>query len=154
MKSSPYSEGIKELRAGHLENAQRLVDQVKQRGDATVEELQAMAFAMDEHDQRGFATEFLREALKQQPSAVEPACLLAMFHLEKQEDAQAAEVLKPALASSPAHPKANLCMAMALAKTEAARARAHLARAAKDTDEDVRQQAEALDKALAEHEPR
>ncbi|MBZ4332147.1 hypothetical protein NR800_32675 [Corallococcus interemptor] len=154
MKSYPYSEGIKELRAGNFENAQRLVEQAKQQGDASVEELQAMAFAMDAHQQRGFATELLQEALKREPSAVEPACALAMFHLEKQEDAQAAAVLKPALDAAPDHPKANLCMAMALAKTEAAKARAHLTKAAKDTDADVRAQAEALDKVLAEHEPR
>lgn len=149
-----YSEGIKELRAGNFENAQRLVEQAKQQGDASVEELHAMAFAMDGQGQRGFATELLQEALKQQPSAAEPACVLAMFHLEKQEDAQAVEVLKAALAASPEHPKANLCMAMALAKTEAGKARTHAAKAMKDTDADVRQQAEALDKVLAEHEPR
>ncbi|WP_375756488.1 hypothetical protein [Corallococcus exercitus] len=149
-----YSEGIKELRAGNFENAQRLVEQAKKQGDASVEELHAMAFAMDGHGQRGFATELLQEALRQQPTAAEPACVLAMFHLEKQEDEQAAAVLKPALAASPDHPKANLCMAMALAKTEAARARTHAAKAMKDTDADVRAQAEALDKVLAQHEPR
>ncbi|CAM4142957.1 hypothetical protein [Corallococcus exiguus] len=154
MKSYPYSEGIKELRAGNFENAQRLVEQAKKQGDASVEELTAMAFAMDGHNQRGFATELLQEALKQEPSAVDPACALAMYHLEKQEDAQAAAVLKPALDAAPDHPKANLCMAMALAKTEAAKARAHAAKAAKDTDADVRAQAEALDKVLSEHEPR
>ncbi|RKH72982.1 hypothetical protein [Corallococcus aberystwythensis] len=154
MGSYPYSEGIKELRAGNFENAQRLVEQAKKQGDASVEELHAMAFAMDGHGQRGFATELLQEALRQQPTAVEPACVLAMYHLEKQEDAQAEAILKPALAASPEHPKANLCMAMALAKTETAKARAHLVKAAKDTDADVREQAAALDKVLAQHEPR
>ncbi|GMU00358.1 hypothetical protein KH5H1_44780 [Corallococcus caeni] len=149
-----YSEGIKQLRAGNLENAQRLVEQAKRQGDASVEELRDMAYGLDEHGERDLATELLREALRQEPSAAEPACALAMYLLEKQEDEQAAAVLKPALAAAPDHPKANLCMAMALAKTEAARARTHAARAMKAPDADVRAQAEALDKVLAQHEPR
>ncbi|MCY1036406.1 hypothetical protein OV207_33525 [Corallococcus sp. BB11-1] len=149
-----YLEAIKQVKAGNLEEAQRLVEEASKQGHASVEELLAMAFAMDEKKQRPLATSLLEEALKRQPSAVEPACVLAMFHLENQEDAEAARILTPALAASPDHPKANLCMAMALAKTETERARTFAAKAMKDPDADIRQQAEALDKSLSEHAPR
>ena len=74
-----------------------------------------------------------------------------MSLLERGEDARAEQVLAPVLAAHPSHPRANLYQAMALAKTDPARARAHVAKVLGDSDPELRREAEALDRVLAEH---
>ena len=72
-----------------------------------------------------------------------------MALLEREEDARAEQVLAPVLAAHPDHPRANLYMAMALAKTDADRARGHVAKARQAPDPEAREQAAALERVLA-----
>ncbi|QAT82520.1 Beta-barrel assembly-enhancing protease [Corallococcus coralloides] len=154
MGSDAYLEEIQQLRADDAQGALNLVDRARKQADLSVEELTRLAHALDERKQRIAALTLLEEALRREPTAAEPAYTLAMLYLEQQQDARAVEVLKPVLAAQPDHDKANLTLAMALAKTEPSQARAHAARAAKSPDEDVRAQAQELEKVLAEHASR
>jgi Tfp pilus assembly protein PilF len=73
-----------------------------------------------------------------------------MLYLEKEEDAWAQQVLAPVLKAHPEHPRANLCMAMALVKEAPERARGHVEKALQDSDPEARRQAEALSRLLEE----
>jgi predicted Zn-dependent protease len=154
VENHPYLEQTQQLRDGDRDGARRIVEQATKQGNVSADDLHALALVMDEKRLREASTQLLEEVLRREPTAVESACVLAMFHLENQEDPEAADVLRPVLAASPDHPRANLVMAMALSKTESIKARTHAAKAKKDTDPDVRAQAEALDQILAEHSPR
>jgi predicted Zn-dependent protease len=88
--------------------------------------------------------EQLEQAYAQAPEDPETACNLAMLFLEEEQDSRAMEILRPVLAAQPDHPRANLCMAMALAKLDPFLAREHAAKALRDSDPERRQQAKAL----------
>ncbi len=91
-----------------------------------------------------------QEAHLQAPTEPGPACELAMLYLEKEEDAWAQQVLAPVLEAHPEHPRANLCMAMALVKEAPERAHVHVEKALRDSDPEGRRQAEALSQLLTE----
>ena len=91
-----------------------------------------------------------QEAHLRAPGEPEPACELAMLYLEKEEDTWAQQALAPVLKAHPEHPRANLCMAMALVKEAPERARVHVEKALRDSDPEGRRQAEALSRMLAE----
>ncbi|WP_208726748.1 tetratricopeptide repeat protein [Corallococcus terminator] len=151
MGSDLYRQGIDQLNAGNTAEAQRLLEEARKQAPDSVEVLHGLALVLDAKGERAASVALLKEALQRDPTAPGPACDLAMFHLEHEEDEQAVRILTPVLAASPDHPQANLAMAMALAKTEAVRARTFTARAMKTADEEARAQAEELDKVLAKH---
>jgi predicted Zn-dependent protease len=88
--------------------------------------------------------ELLEQAHAQAPDEPDTACNLAMLLLEEEQDRRAMEILAPALAAHPDHPRANLCLAMALAKLDPFLAREHAAKALRDSDPERRLQAKAL----------
>ena len=154
MGSDLYREGITQLDAGNTAEAHRLLQEARKQAPDSVEVLHGLAQVLDAMGERAPSVALLEEAIARDPSAPGPACDLAMFYLEHQQDARAVEILTPVLAASPDHPQANLTLAMALAKTEPGRARTFVARALKDLDPEGREQAEALDQVLAKHVPR
>jgi Tfp pilus assembly protein PilF len=146
-----YRDGMARLEAGDAEEARRLLEEALRKTPDSVEVMHGLARALDLAGNRGRALELLERAHARAPAAPEPAVDLAMTLLEWGEDTRAARVLTPALTAWPEHTRANLHMAMALAKTDPARARDHARKALVDPDPDVRQQAELLESVLAEH---
>ncbi|NPC78934.1 tetratricopeptide repeat protein, partial [Pyxidicoccus fallax] len=115
----------------------------------SVEVMHGLARALDLAGERARAVQLLEHANARAPSEPEPACDLAMALLEKGEDARAERVLAPVLEARPDHPRTNLYLGMALAKTDADRARGHLAKARQTGDAEVKEQAAALERVLA-----
>jgi Flp pilus assembly protein TadD len=143
-----YRDGMARLEAGDVEQGRRLLEEAlrKAPGDARV--MHGLALALDLAGERTRALELLELAHTRAPSEPEPACDLAMALLERGEDTRAEQVLAPVLSAHPDHPRANLYQAMALAKTDPARARTHVAKVTRDSDPELRRQAEALDQVL------
>jgi Tfp pilus assembly protein PilF len=137
------------LERGEVEEARGLLEAALRDAPESVEVMHGLARAWDLSGDRTRALELLERAHALAPAAPGPACDLAMLYLEREQDAQAERVLAPVLAAHPEHPRANLHMAMALAKTEPVRARGCAAKALRDTDPETRQQAEALQRVLA-----
>lgn len=148
-----YRDGMARLEAGDVEEGRRLLEEALHKTPGDVKVMHGLALALDLAGERTRAVELLEFAHARAPSEPEPACELAMSLLERGEDARAEQVLAPVLAAHPGHPRANLYQAMALAKTDPARARAHVAKVLGDSDPVLRQEAEALDRVLAEHAP-
>jgi Flp pilus assembly protein TadD len=148
-----YRDGMARLEAGDVEEGRRLLEEALHKAPGDVKVMHGLALALDLAGERARALELLEFAHARAPSEPGPACDLAMSLLERGEDARAEQVLAPVLAAHPGHPRANLYMAMALAKTDAARARAHVAKVLKDEDPELRQEAEALDRVLAGDAP-
>jgi predicted Zn-dependent protease len=113
-----------------------------------VEVMQGLARALDLAGERPRALELLEQAHARAPSDPGPACDLAMLYLELEQDTRAEQILTPVLAAHPEHPRANLHLAMALAKTAPQRARGHAEKALQATEPELRQQAEALHRIL------
>ncbi len=153
MGTDLYRDGMARLEAGDVEEGRRLLEQALHEAPGDVKVMHGLALALDLSGERARAVELLEFAHARAPSEPGPACDLAMSLLERGEDARAAQVLAPVLDAHPAHPRANLYQAMALAKTDPARARAHVAKVPRDADEELRREAEALDRVLAEHAP-
>ncbi|MBU8896391.1 hypothetical protein DRW03_11590 [Corallococcus sp. H22C18031201] len=138
------------LEAGDAAAARALLEEALQAAPDSPEVLHGLARTLDLLGDRDAARAFLERAHARAPTEPGPACDLAMTYLERGEDARARDVLAPVVAAHAEHPAANLHFAMALAKTEPRRAREHLARARQGSDAQARQQAEALDRVLAE----
>ncbi|MBJ6761409.1 tetratricopeptide repeat protein [Myxococcaceae bacterium JPH2] len=138
------------LEAGDAAAARALLEEALQAAPDAPEVLHGLARALDLLGERDAARELLERAHARAPTEPGPACDLAMTYLERGEDTRAREVLAPVVAVHATHPAANLHLALALAKTEPRRAREHLARVLQGSDAQARQQAEALDRALAE----
>jgi Tfp pilus assembly protein PilF len=77
----------------------------------------------------------LERAHAEAPTDPETACNLAMLYLAQQQDARAEQILAPALAAHPEHPRVQLHMAMALAHTATERAREHAEKALQGADD-------------------
>ncbi len=148
-----YRDGMARLEAGDVKEGRRLLEEALKKTPGSAEVLHGLARAVDLEGNRGRALELLERAHALAPAEPEPAVDLAMTLMEWGEDGRAERVLAPALAAWPDHPRANLHMAMALAKTDPARARGHARKALTAPDPDVRQQAEMLERILAEHTP-
>jgi len=148
-----YRDGMARLEAGDVKEGRRLLEEALHKAPGDVKAMHGLALALDVLGERTRALELLEFAHARAPSEPEPACALAMSLLERGEDARAEQVLAPVLDAHPGHPRANLYRAMALAKTDPARARTHVAKVLRDSDPELRREAEALDQVLAEHAP-
>ena len=129
------------------------MEEIPVKTEGSVEAMHEQARALDLSGDRVGALGLLERAHAAAPSAPEPACDLAMLYLEQQQDARAENVLVPVLQAQPDHPRANLHMAMALAKTAPVRARDCAAKAMRDSNPDRRQQAEVLHRLLSTATP-
>lgn len=136
-----------------MEEGRRLLEEALREAPGDVRAMHGLALALDLAGERDRALELLEFAHARAPSEPGPACDLTMSLLERGEDARAEQVLAPVLNAHPGHPRANLYAAMALAKTDPARARAHVAKVPRDSDPELRREAEALDQVLAEQAP-
>jgi Tfp pilus assembly protein PilF len=141
------------LERGEAEEGRKLLEEAHAQAPDSVEVLHGLARALDLTGERDRARELLERAHARAPADPDPACDLAMLYLEEGEDARAADILKPVLKAQPEHPRANLHMAMALAKSAPARARGFAVRA-RQGDPETRQQAEALARALTAAAPK
>jgi thioredoxin-like negative regulator of GroEL len=144
VKTDLYREGVARLERGEVEEGRRLLEAAWAEAPDSVEILRGLALALDLAGERPRAMELLERAHAKLPTDPDSASFLAMMYLEKEQDAQAERVLTPVLAAHPDHPRANLHMAMALAKTDPLRAREHAEKALRETDPERRQQAETL----------
>ncbi len=153
MGTDLYRDGMARLEAGDVKEGRRLLEEALLKAPGDVKAMHGLALALDLAGERTRALELLEFAHARAPSEPEPACDLAMSLLERGEDARAEQVLAPGLAAHPGHPRANLYLGMALAKTDPARARTHVAKVPRDADPELRREAEALDRVLAEHAP-
>jgi Tfp pilus assembly protein PilF len=136
------------LERGEVEEGRRLLEAAWAQAPDSVDVMQGLARALDLAGERARAQELLERAHAQAPTEPGPASDLAMLYLEHEQDARAEQILAPVLAAHPEHPRANLYMAMALAKTAPLRARAHAEKVLQDSDPERRRQAEALLRAL------
>ncbi len=153
METDLYRDGMARLEAGDGEEGRRLLEEALRKAPGDVRVMHGLALALDLTGERARALELLELAHARAPSEPGPACDLAMALLERGEDTRAEQVLAPVLSTHPDHPRANLYEAMALAKTDPARARAHVAKVPRDSDPELWREAEALDRVLAEHAP-
>ena len=153
MKTDPYTEGMALLERGEVAEGRRLLEEALRQEPGSVERMHGLARALDLAGERSAAMALLEGGHVPPPTAPGPACDLAMLLLEHEEDAQAEKVLAPVLRAHPHHPRANLHMAMALAKTTPIRAREYAAQALQDSDPEIQRQAEALHRVLAAHAP-
>jgi len=144
-----YRDGMARLEAGDVEEGRQLLEEALRKAPGDVRVMHGLALAMDLAGERARALELLELAHARAPSEPGPACDLAMALLERGEDARAEQVLAPVLSTHPDHPRANLYEAMALAKTDPVRARPHVAKVLRDSDPELRREAEALDRVLA-----
>ncbi|QRN98510.1 tetratricopeptide repeat protein [Archangium violaceum] len=148
MGEREYQDGMARLEAGDVEEGRRLLEAALRASPGSVEVMHGLARALDLAGERGQARALLERAHAQAPGEPGPACDLAMLYLEEEEGTRAERVLAPVLAAHPEHPRANLCMAMALAKAQPERARGHVVKALQETEPEGRRQAEALRRVL------
>jgi Tfp pilus assembly protein PilF len=142
------------LERGEVEEGRRLLEEALRARPGAVEVMHGLALALDMAGERLGARELMERANAQAPTEPGPACDLSMMYLEQEADAQAARVLEPVLEAHPEDCRVHLHLAMALAKTELLRAREHAEKALGTSDPDLRQQAEALLRALRAPAPR
>jgi Tfp pilus assembly protein PilF len=143
-----YRDGMARLEQGEVEAGRRLLEEALRAAPESVEIQHGLARALDLAGERARATELLERVNARAPAEPGPACDLAMFYMEREDNDRAERLLLPVLKAHPDHPRAHFYMAMALAKTEPVRASGHLQVALQDPDPEVRQQAEALHRVL------
>ncbi len=153
VKTKLYKDGMARLERGEVEEGRRLLEEAWAAAPDSVEVMQGLARALDLAGERSRAMELLERAHARVPTEPGPACDLAMLYLEFEQDARAERILMPVLAAHPTHPRANLHLAMALAKTAPERARGHAEKALQATDPELRRQAEALHRVLKGQPP-
>lgn len=148
MKTAVYQDAMARLERGEVEQVLPELEAAWRESPDSVEVMHALALALDLSGERQRAMELLERAHALALTEPEPACDLAMLLLEHSQDSRAERVLAPALEAHPESTRAQLCMAMALAKTDALRASEHARRALQDPEPERRRQAEALLQAL------
>ncbi len=87
MGSHPYLEQTQQLRDGDREGVRRLVEEATKQGNASVYDLYAVALVLDEKRLREEAMSLLKEVLRREPTAAEPACVLAYLDVRTQAEA-------------------------------------------------------------------
>jgi Tfp pilus assembly protein PilF len=137
------------LARGEVQEARRMLEAAWKAEPDSVEVMRGLAQALDLAGEHLRALALLERAHSRAPAAPDPACDLAMLHLEHEQDRRAVEILTEVLGAHPEHPRAHLYMAMALAKSEPRQALGHVAKALQDPDPETRQQAEELHRVLA-----
>lgn len=147
--SAEFEQAVALLTEGVAEQAVPLLEREAERHPTAWQVTHALARALDLTGNAERAVELFKKAHQQAPGEPEPACDLAMMHLAKEEDAEAQQILAPAIQAHADHPRLNLFMAMALAKSQAARARQHAAKAMESGDEELKAEARALYSILA-----
>jgi Tfp pilus assembly protein PilF len=136
------------LERGEVERGLRLLEEAWRQAPEAVERMHGLARALDLAGERTRAMELLERAHALAPTEPGTACDLALLLLEHEQDAQAEQIITPVLHAHPHHGRANLHMAMALAKTRPIRAREYAAKALQDSDPELQRQAEALHRTL------
>lgn len=142
--SPEFDQAVALLTAGVAEQAVPLLEREAERNPGVWQVTHALARAVDLTGDSRRAAALFDEAHLLAPTEPEPACDLAMFHLAKEEDARAEQILQPALTAHPDHPRVNLYMAMALTKTSTSRARDFAAKAMEQGDTETQAEARAL----------
>ncbi len=153
MPKDLYRDGMELLKRGDAEQGLKLLEEAHRKAPDSVEVQHGLARALDLTGARERAMELLERANARIPAAPGPACDLAMLYLEQGEDARAERLLIPVLQVQPEHGRANLQMAMALAKSDPERARGYATKAGLSKDPELRQQAEMLSRALSGQGP-
>jgi predicted Zn-dependent protease len=148
MKMELYRDGMACLERGEVEEGRRLLEAAWAAAPDSVEVMQGLARALDLAGERPQAMELLARAHARAPTDPGPACDLAMLYLELEQDTRAEQILTPVHAAHPEHPRTNLHLAMALAKTAPQRARGYAAKALQASEPELRRQAEALHRVL------
>lgn len=148
MKTDLYRDGMAHLERGEVEEGRQLLEAAWAAAPDSVAVMQGLARALDLAGERSRAVELLERAHALAPAEPGPACDLAMLSLELGKDTRAEQILTPVLAAHPEHPRANLHMAMALAKTAPRRAREYAEKALQAKEPELRQQAQALHRVL------
>jgi Tfp pilus assembly protein PilF len=148
VKTDVYRDSLERLRRGEVEQVRQELEAAWRQTPDSVEVMHALALALDLAGERTRATELLEQAHARAPTEPAPACDLALLLLEHSQDARAERVLAPAVEAHPEDTRTQLCMAMALAKTDPLRASEHARRALQDADPERHRQAEALLQAL------
>jgi predicted Zn-dependent protease len=148
VKTDLFRDGMARLERGEVEEGRRLLEEAWAAAPDSVEVMQGLARALDLAGERPRALELLERAHAQAPTDPGPACDLAMLYLELERDSRAEQILTPVIAAHPEHPRANLHLAMALAKTAPQRARGYAEKALRATDPELRRQAETLHRVL------
>ncbi|MCE9670402.1 tetratricopeptide repeat protein [Myxococcus stipitatus] len=144
-----YRDGMTRLMAGDVAEGLRLLEAALREAPDDAKVMHGLARALEASGERERSMELLTRVHEGAPAEPDPACDLALSLIERGDDERASRVLSPVLEAQPEHPRANFYMAMALAKTDAARARRHTVHARKSPDPDDRQAAAALDRVLA-----
>jgi Tfp pilus assembly protein PilF len=143
-----YREGMARLNQGQVEEGRRLLEEALRSSPGSVEVMHGLALALDLEGKRGEAQALLERANAQAPHESGPACALALLYMEHERNTQAQSVLEPVLEAHPDDARAHLHMALAVAKIDPLRARAHAERALQVPEPELREQAEALLRAL------
>jgi len=148
---SEFEEAVALLTAGVASRAIPILEELQRKDPSSWQVLHALARAVDMEGDQTRAQELLQRAHALAPTEPEPACDLAMFLLATERDDSARKILEPAAAAHPDHPRVNLQLAMALAKSVPSRARVHAGKAMESADPDLQAQARALYSILASH---
>ncbi|MDQ3262582.1 MAG: hypothetical protein M3Y59_02805 [Myxococcota bacterium] len=141
---SEFEEAVSLLTAGVASKAIPILEDLAQKDPASWQVVHALARAVDMEGDQPRAQQLLTQAHRLAPSEPEPACDLAMFLLATEQDEAAWQVLEPALAAHPGHPRVNLQAAMAQAKSSPSRARVFAGQALETGDPEIQDQARAL----------
>jgi Flp pilus assembly protein TadD len=145
--NGPYLQGLVMLTSGQVDEARRLFRETLGLAPDSWEARLGLARAlqMGTNKDPAQARTLLEEAVAKAPTEPGPVNELAVLYLEKPETAAKAKaLLEQVLSAHPDEPGANLNMALALAKTDKAKAAQHARKAKQSTEPSVREQAERL----------
>jgi tetratricopeptide (TPR) repeat protein len=144
-----YLHGLSAFVAGKNEDADRILREALVKAPDSTPVRVALAKVRRRLGDDAEAQQFLEAALAAEPSDVGAANDLAVLHLSKPGGtASARAVLTEALKAHPDDPGLHLNLALALADSDAARARTHAQRAQASGDRHIREQADRLVAAL------
>jgi Flp pilus assembly protein TadD len=145
-----YLHGLAMLMTGKDEDAERILREALERVPNSSDVRLALGKVLRRQGNDTEAQRLLEEAVKLSPDEPGPANDLAVLLMSRPDGKAAARtVLEKALAAQPEDPGLNLNMALALADSDAKRARTHAQKAQASKQADIREQADRLVAALA-----